>query len=67
MSGYCVTNCTPNYSLDDPNTCVDECPSPLYRDSTTFKCVDTCPHYPERYFRVVVGTERYCSKDCPSD
>ena len=55
-TGYCVTNCTPSYAMDDPNVCVDECPSPFYRDPLSFKCVEVCPHDPERYFKVVVGS-----------
>lgn len=65
-SGYCVFNCSPKYSLDDPNLCLDACPSPYYRDPTTFKCVLECPSHPVRYYKVVTSSDRRCDVNCPS-
>jgi len=49
----CVFNCSPNYSYDPSNLCQNYCPSPFFKDLTTYKCVEDCPTSPVRYFKVV--------------
>ena len=66
VSGYCVSNCsTTQYSYDPTNQCKSACLSPYFNDPTTYKCVLDCPHSPNTYFQVVVGTSRYCDTSCP--
>ena len=64
--GYCVYNCSPRFSLDDPNVCVSSCPSPYFKDPLTFKCVLDCQHAPTTYYKVITNTDRRCDTNCPT-
>jgi hypothetical protein len=55
LNGSCVANCTGDtYQREDTRICDTSCPSTLWADPNSHRCVATCPY---NWFRQTVGTK----------